>query len=147
MGNWCHQGLGAFLGLICCAVPMAAQAGLPPEVARHGYADMVLLNGKIVSMDDVGLNTNPGSAYEAMAVKGDRIIALGTSERIRALADSSTQVIDLDGQLVIPGIIESHSHLFGNPQMADQLGLREPDAGRNLAVTAGKDMESTRMAG
>ncbi|MBI4444166.1 MAG: amidohydrolase family protein [Acidobacteria bacterium] len=146
MGKWPIKGLGAIFGLICCAVQMPAQAVLPPEVARHGYADMVLLNGKIISMDDAGLNTNPGSAYEAMAVKGGRIIALGTSGRIRTLADPNTQVMDLDGQLVFPGIIESHSHLFGNPQMADQLGLREPDAGRNLAVTAGKDMESTRLA-
>ncbi|MBI4443285.1 MAG: amidohydrolase family protein [Acidobacteria bacterium] len=124
--------------------PAIAQIQLPPEVAEHGYADMIVLNGKIVSVDDARHNTTPGTIYEAMAVKGDRIVALGTSERIRSLANAKTKVIDLQGQLVIPGIIESHSHLFGNAQMGVQMGLRSPDKGINVSVEAGKDLESTR---
>ena len=67
-----------------------AQGQLPPEVARHGYADMIVVNGKVITVDDGGLNQNPGSIHEAMAVKNDRVIALGTSERIRTLARSPT---------------------------------------------------------
>ena len=118
---------------------------LPPEVARHGYADLIVVNGKMVSMDDRGLNTNVGNVYEAMAVKGNRIMALGPSERIRALADANTRVIDLQGQTVIPGIIETHAHLFGNPRLAAQMGLRSPDKGINVSVKAGRDVEGTRL--
>ncbi len=40
---------------------LLAQNALPPEVAEHGYADMIVLNGKVVSMDDGGLNESPGN--------------------------------------------------------------------------------------
>jgi predicted amidohydrolase YtcJ len=132
--------------LASLAQPSSAQNALPPEVARHGYADMVVLNGKIVSMDDSSVSEDPGNIYEAMAVKRDRIIALGTTERIRALANSDTKVIDLGGQMVFPGIIESHAHLFGGGQLAAQLGLPVPSNGVNIRVRAGKDVESTRLA-
>ena len=126
-------------------VQSAAQSTLPPEVARHGYADMIVVNGKVVSVDDAGLNTNPGRIYEAMAIKGNRIVALGTSDRIRTLADSNTTVIDVEGQTVIPGIVESHVHIFGDPVLAAQMGLRTPDKGINVQVKAGRDVESTRL--
>src|SRR3970040_1669813 len=92
----------AVLALLILSAPiLRAQTPLPPEVAKHGYADTIVVNTKVISVDDAGLNNNPGHIYEAMAIKGDRIIALGTSERIRALADSNTKVLDLTGQTVI----------------------------------------------
>ncbi|MBI4442392.1 MAG: amidohydrolase family protein [Acidobacteria bacterium] len=135
---------GAAVFLFVVALPVQSQVGLPPEVARHGFADTIVINGKVVSMDDAGLNENPGNIYEAMAIKGNRIVALGTTQRIRALADSNTKVFDAQGQLVIPGIIQTHSHLFG----ADgaQLGLPTPNQGINIRVQASKDVESTRLA-
>ena len=128
------------------AAPMAsAQSALPPEVAQHGYADIVAYNGKIVSMDDTGLNENPGTIYEAIAVKGDKIIALGTSARIRAMANSNTKSIDLGGKTLIPGIIETHTHLFGGGQLGTQMGLPTPHKGVNLTIQAARDMETTRL--
>ncbi|MBI4442063.1 MAG: amidohydrolase family protein [Acidobacteria bacterium] len=125
-----------------------AQGSLPAEVAQLSYADMIVVNGKVVSMDDAGVNTNAGTVYEAMAVKGGRILALGTTERIRSLAGSNTKVVDLQGQLVMPGIIETHSHLYGGSGGSDieqQLGIRSPDRGMRIAVKAGKDIEATRL--
>ena len=53
---------------------------LPDLVAQQGYADMILTNGKIVSMDDRSIIPDtPGNIYEAMAIKGKRIMALGTA--------------------------------------------------------------------
>lgn len=130
---------------LAASVLVWAQATLPAEVARHGYADLVVLNGKIVSMDDAGYNTSVGRTYEAMAIKGTRIVALGTSQYIRTLADSNTRVVDAMGQLVIPGIVETHAHLFGNPQLGQQLGVKYPDKGISIRVQAGKDIESTRL--
>ena len=68
----------------------AAQAPFPPEIAKYGTPDMIVFNGKIVSMDDNGTNTNVGHVYEAMAVKGDRIMALGTNQRIQSWASYPT---------------------------------------------------------
>jgi predicted amidohydrolase YtcJ len=125
--------------------PAGAQGTLPPEVAKHGYADMVVFNGKIVSMDDIGYNQNPGNIYQAMAIKGDRIMALGTNERIQTLANSDTQRIDLKGMTVLPGIVETHVHLFGGGAVGAELGIKYPDKGMAINVQAGKDMESTRL--
>ena len=46
----------------------------------------------------------------AIAIRGDRIIALGTDAAIRALADSQTEQIDLKGALVLPGLTDAHLH-------------------------------------
>lgn len=133
-------------GFLFSSSPSAsAQGSLPPEVAKHGYADMVIFNGKIVSMDDAGANENPGNIYQAMAVKGDRIMALGTNDRIRALANAETKTIDLSGQTVIPGIVETHVHLFGGGAVGAEMGIKYPDKGLAINVSAGKDLESTRL--
>ncbi|MBI4441761.1 MAG: amidohydrolase family protein [Acidobacteria bacterium] len=123
------------------------QGSLPPEVEQHGYADLIVVNTKIVSMDDAGINTNPGNIYGAMAVKRGRIIALGTTQRIRSLANSNTKVFDLTGKFVLPGLIDSHKHLFGDGGggFDEAMGIRTPDRGVRVTVQAGKDIESTRM--
>jgi predicted amidohydrolase YtcJ len=70
-------------------------------------ADMVLLNGKIVTLDE----SQP--QVEALAVGGNRIAALGTSTAMKRHVGQKTQVIDLNGQLVIPGFVEGHGHFIG----------------------------------
>ncbi len=89
-----------------------------PEIA----ADLVLLDGKVVTVDD---NVPDG---EAIAMKGDTIIAVGSNREIRAYVGRETEVIDLDGQLAIPGFIESHAHFtsVGNARM--QLDLMDVDS-------------------
>src|SRR6476646_9239329 len=72
--------------------------------AQAPPADLVLTNGRIVTVDDA----RPEA--EAVAVSGDRIEALGTSDDIKRMIGPKTQVIDLPGQLAIPGFIESHGH-------------------------------------
>ena len=47
---------------------------------------------------------------EALAARDRRVLVLGTSEEIRALAGPQTQVIDVKGRTVLPGIIDSHTH-------------------------------------
>ena len=71
--------------------------------AAHAQsADTILLDGKVITFDSV--------PAEALAVRGDRIIAVGRSSDIRALAGPATRVIDLAGRTVIPGLIDSHIH-------------------------------------
>ena len=70
--------------------------------AQAQTADTILLDGKIVTFDS--------APAEALAVRGDRIVAVGRSADIRALAGPATRVIDLAGRTVIPGLIDSHIH-------------------------------------
>jgi len=86
-------------GLALCMVLML---GAAPALANP--ADLVLINGKIVTLDAAS------SITEAVAIESDHIVAIGRSDDIRKLAGPSTQVIDLGGRTVIPGLIDSHIH-------------------------------------
>ena len=67
---------------------------------------MLLLNGRIVTLDGAS------SINEALAISGDHIIASGSNDQMRKLAGEATQLIDLGGRTVIPGLIDSHIHLI-----------------------------------
>jgi predicted amidohydrolase YtcJ len=71
--------------------------------------DLILLNGKIFTSDAA----HP--YVEALAIRGERIIATGTSEKIGALAGPQTKRIDLGGRVVIPGINDAHHHCGFEP--------------------------------
>ena len=67
-------------------------------------ADIILTQGKIISADA------QDKIYQAMAVRDGKIIALGKSKEMQAWKGSQTQVINLKGKAVIPGLIDSHMH-------------------------------------
>ena len=81
-------------------------------------ADLVLTNGKIVTVDD----ENP--EVEAIAVRGKHIVAVGNKSEIQSYIDDRTEVIDLEGQLAIPGFIEGHGHFMRFGETLTQLDLR-----------------------
>ena len=97
-------------------------SGCPaPELADPSKAaDMVLQNGKIVTVD------GSDREVQALAVKGDKIIALGTDSEIKAYVGSATKVIDLEGKLAIPGFNEGHGHFMGIGNAKMILDLRTP---------------------
>ena len=70
-------------------------------------ADIVLLNGSIYTVDE----SNP--QVEAVAVKDGMILAVGSSEEMGDYISDQTQVVDLLGKTMTPGLIESHAHLMG----------------------------------
>ena len=76
-------------------------------------ADMVILNGKIATVDE-----NRPEA-EAMAVRDDTIVAVGSSDDMRPYIGPSTKVLDIKGMFAMPGFIEGHGHLipFGQSKM------------------------------
>jgi len=67
-------------------------------------ADLLLVHGKIITVDEAF------SIQSGMAIKGDRILALGTESSLQPYRDGNTQVIDLHGKAVMPGLIDSHGH-------------------------------------
>jgi predicted amidohydrolase YtcJ len=89
--------LQIFLTTLAAAATLSAQAPAP---------DLVLLNGKIITVDE------RFTIAQAVAIRGDRIVAVGTSQDIGKLAGQSTQRIDLRGRSVIPGLIDNHMHLL-----------------------------------
>ncbi|HLJ12151.1 MAG TPA: amidohydrolase family protein, partial [Planctomycetaceae bacterium] len=78
----------------------AADAQPPP-------ADLVLLNGTIVTVDQ------ERPRVQALAARGELIVATGIDADLKPLIGPSTRVIDLAGRLAIPGFIEGHGHLSG----------------------------------
>ena len=123
--------------------PVLAQQ-LPDLVAAHGYADMILVNGKIAAMDDRSSTPNSaGQFFQAMAIKGKTIMALGTDAEIRRLAGPNTRLVDVGGKTVLPGLIQTHYHIFGGAvQMyGPQVGL--VDQSVNLKVVTDTTPEAT----
>jgi predicted amidohydrolase YtcJ len=66
--------------------------------------DLILYNGKIVTVDP------RFSIAQAVAVSGERVLAVGADEAIVTMRAASTKIIDLHGRTVLPGLIDSHVH-------------------------------------
>jgi len=81
-------------------------------------ADLVLLNGKILTVNE----EHPEA--EALAARGETIVALGSSSEIRKYVGEETEVIDLEGYLAIPGFIEGHGHYYSLGASLMELELR-----------------------
>jgi len=97
----CTEGFCIFSSSLGVAAPVAAPAETP---------DLVLVNGVIYTGDAAR------PRVEAVAVLGERIIAVGSSREIRALANASTKVIDLQGKFAAPGFNDAHMHLANGGQ-------------------------------
>ena len=69
-------------------------------------SDLILTNGKIITVDE------RFSIAQAVAIRGDRIVATGTNQEIGQLAGPNTRRTDLKGKAVIPGLIDNHMHLL-----------------------------------
>lgn len=69
-------------------------------------SDLILTNGKIITVDE------RFSIAQAVAIRGDRVVATGTDQEIARLAGPNTRRIDLKGKAVIPGLIDNHMHLL-----------------------------------
>ncbi len=69
-------------------------------------ADTLLRNGKILTVDA------EFAIVEALAIRGERIVATGSNAELQALAGPATQMIDLQGATVVPGLIDNHFHFL-----------------------------------
>ncbi len=85
-------------------VPSLIAALLFCGAAAAQPADAVLVNGKIHTLDA------KSTIVEALAIRGERIVALGRFQQVKPLIARKTAVIDLRGRTVIPGLIDSHMH-------------------------------------
>ena len=98
------------MGLTALAVPLARSQSAP---------DLIVYNGKIVTVSDKGFSTNVGTIAQAMSVREGKVVAVGANAQIRAQAGPNTRQVDLKGRTVLPGLVVVHDHPFdwarGNP--------------------------------
>jgi len=86
--------------LMCLAL---AAGAIGPQAAPAG-ADLILHNGKVVTVD------KRFSIHQAIAIAGGRLAQVGRNEEVLRRRGPGTEVVDLQGRLVLPGLIDSHAH-------------------------------------
>lgn len=109
------------IGSGACQRPIAGQP--TPEAA-----DLVLVNGEVwTGADDTtqSPDTNIDESGTAIAIRDGRIVAVGPNDRIRAYIDADTEVLDVGGRRVIPGITDSHTHIVSGGFQLARLNLRQ----------------------
>jgi len=106
-----------YLNCIFALIAIFFVSGFHCCVGQGPSADLVLINGKIITLDE----TNPEA--QALAAKSDRIVAVGSNEQIKPYISPTTKVIDLQGKLAIPGLIDSHGHFMSLGQSKMRLDL------------------------
>ena len=114
--SYAHLGLMVrriflYFGLFCLGTSAFAQQGDP---------DLILFNGKIFT----SVVARP--YVEALAIRGERIVAAGDTKTIQAMAGAKTNAIDLHGGTAIPGINDAHHHFSLGPPEVD-VDLQTPD--------------------
>ena len=103
-------------------------------------ADLVLLNGKIVSMD------SKDQVFEAIAAHRGKIVAVGSTEKISELIGNETHVVHLRGKTVTPGLIDAHSHLaLAGVNKLTSLDLAHPEP-RSIMEVLGRISERISQA-
>src|SRR3972149_9686671 len=95
--------------------------------------DLVMFNGNVITVD------GEFALAEAVAVKGNRIVGVSTTQDMRKLAGEKTELLDLQGAAVLPGINDAHCHMSG-------FGLERPPFLVDLAYPVIKSMDDMRAA-
>lgn len=102
------------------APPTAAPTAAPTAQASTSEApDVVLVGGDVWTMDP----QHPRA--QAVAWRGDRIVAVGDDAAVRALAGPATRLIDLHGRSATPGLVDAHCHLYGLGTDLENVSVRE----------------------
>ncbi|TWT74564.1 N-substituted formamide deformylase precursor [Posidoniimonas polymericola] len=108
--------------------------------AEDGPATLIVVGGPVWTADPAR------PTAEAVAVRGNKIVAVGSRADVEALADQSTRVVDAGGGLVIPGCIDSHVHVFTGGSNLSGVQLRDADS-RELFVRRIAEHAATLPAG
>ncbi len=98
-----------------------------PDVESTEPADLVIHNGKVVTVDDAV------PQGEGIVINGDRIVLVGSNAEVEAYIGPDTEVIDLQGNLAIPGFIESHGHFMGIGNTVMNLDLLDATSWQGVA--------------
>jgi len=103
-----------YIVIVACVVWLTVPAG---ATADELSADLVFLHGNVHSED------SRRSVAQGLAVRGNTIIAVGTDQELGARIGPKTRTIDLHGAVVLPGIIDAHTHPAQSAQDVDNCSL------------------------
>ncbi|MBA3633339.1 MAG: amidohydrolase family protein, partial [Acidobacteria bacterium] len=95
--------------------------------AQKMSVEMVVVNAKVRTMDTAKPNA------EAFAVVGNKIVAVGTNQEIRALVGANTKILDANGKLVLPGFNDSHVHFLEGGFQLSNVDLRDAKSPQEFA--------------
>jgi len=109
--------------MICCGKP--------------GPADFVLRNGKIATVDE------SFSFQEAVAVRGNKIVFVGSNEGVEPFIFPNTTVIGLEGKLVLPGLIDAHAHLHSLGEELTYLNVTGTKSYQEIIDKVAEKVETT----
>jgi len=104
---------------------------------EQDIADMVLVNGNIITMDDKFPNA------QAIAIKGDIIIDVGNDKKIRKYISDNTEVIDLNNQFAIPGLIDGHGHYMSLGESLMGIDLKKPKNWDEIVEIVAEEVKKT----
>lgn len=99
-------------------------------------ADLVIISGKVATVD------NNFSIAEAVAVQNNKIIFVGTNEDVKKYITDKTKVIELNGELVLPGLIDSHGHLTGYGKSLEHIDLVGTDSFQEVLNLVNEKMKT-----
>jgi predicted amidohydrolase YtcJ len=107
--------------LVACIVGVTLIAGLIVRAQREddGAVDLMVVNGKVYAAD------GQDSLSEAIAVRGNKVIRVGSTREIQRLRRAQTVVIDAKGGAVVPGFNDAHAHFISGGLALDQINLGE----------------------
>jgi predicted amidohydrolase YtcJ len=99
--------------------------------------DLIIVNGNIYTVNE----KQPHA--EAIAVKGDRIVFVGSNEEARKFRSDKTRVVDLGGKTVVPGLTDSHCHIFGIGEREMRLNLEGTNSLQDFLAKVGERVSQT----
>ena len=123
-------------GASAAALGAALAAALTAAAsAQETPADLLLLHGRVYTVD----SAQPWA--QAVAVRADRIVAVGSDAALARLQGPKTRLIDLHGQLLTPGFIDSHVHFIEGARYLSNVPLRDASS---MAQIAGRVAQFAR---
>ncbi len=100
-------------------------------------ADLLLVNGRVY------LSAYESHPQDALAIAGERVLAVGAGESLRDLLAPSGRVCDLGGRVVIPGLTDSHIHFFWYALGLRRLDLRDVRSSAEMAARVAERVRTT----
>jgi predicted amidohydrolase YtcJ len=134
------------------ALTLAACSPDPAEVSEAGGADLILTNGRVYTLaweepaadgtltaDAPVSNTGWHPDAEAVATKDGEIIFVGSTREAMEFQGDATRVVDMAGATIIPGLVDSHTHVYGLGAKLDSIDLTDiPTEEEAVALVAEK---------